>query len=202
MTEADKTADDGRSSTDAVDKTRRRFGLIAAVVLVVLALDQLSKSWALDALSSRVIPVVWTLQLNLARNTGTAFSVGRGTDWGRFVPLLALAVVAYVIWQGRSVATKTGAIAIGMIVGGAVGNLFDRALRTNGGGFFSGGVVDFIDFQWWPIFNVADSCVVVGGLLLVLVSLRAPVDEQGRGNPEVTSDPSAGDPSANDPSGS
>ena len=157
----------------------RRYGLIAVVAAVVLIVDQLTKAWAVDALADRSIPIIWTLRLYLARNTGAAFSVGRGTDWGRFVPLLALVVVAVVVVQGRSVSSKLGAVAIGMIVGGAFGNLIDRALRTNGGGFFSGAVVDFIDFQWWPIFNVADMGVVVGGILLVLVSLRAPADPTG-----------------------
>ena len=114
---------------------------------------------------------MWTLQLNLARNTGTAFSVGRGNDLVRFVPLVVLLVVFYLVWQSRQAMTRAGGVAIGMILGGAVGNLVDRALRTNGGSFFSGGVIDFIDFQWWPVFNVADMGVVCGGILLVAVSL-------------------------------
>ena len=57
-------------------------------------------------------------------------------------------------------------IAVGAIIGGAIGNLADRAFRE-GGGFFGGAVVDFIDLQWWPVFNVADSAIVVGGILVV-----------------------------------
>ena len=57
-------------------------------------------------------------------------------------------------------------IAVGAIIGGAIGNLGDRAFRE-GEGFFGGAVVDFIDLQWWPVFNVADSAIVVGGALVV-----------------------------------
>jgi signal peptidase II len=62
---------------------------------------------------------------------------------------------------------------MGMIVGGALGNVLDRAFRSGGGGILSGSVVDFIDFQWWPVFNVADMAVTVGGVILVLGSVRA-----------------------------
>jgi len=67
---------------------------------------------------------------------------------------------------------------VGLVLGGAVGNLVDRALR-GGSGFLGGAVVDFIDLRWWPIFNVADSCVVVGAVLLVFVTLFRP-PEAGR----------------------
>lgn len=150
---------------------KRQYAVIAVLAVVVLALDQLSKAWAVDALSDRTIPVVWTLQLNLAHNTGAAFSVGRGNELMRFVPLAVLLVVFYLVWHSRQAMTRAGGVAIGMILGGAVGNLADRALRTDGGAFFSGAVVDFIDFQWWPVFNVADMGVVCGGILLVVVSL-------------------------------
>ena len=61
-----------------------------------------------------------------------------------------------------------GAVALGLVLGGAAGNLLDRLFRE-GSGFLGGGVVDFIDLQWWPIFNVADAAVTIGGLLLVFV---------------------------------
>ncbi len=74
---------------------------------------------------------------------------------------------------GATSRTTLGAVAAGLIAGGAVGNLLDRAFRGDQG-FLHGGVVDFIDLQWWPVFNVADACVVVGALLLVVASFRAP----------------------------
>ena len=70
--------------------------------------------------------------------------------------------------EARSVTSRLAAVALGMIVGGAVGNVLDRAFRSGGDGLFGGAVVDFIDLQWWPIFNVADAGVVVGAILLVV----------------------------------
>jgi signal peptidase II len=67
--------------------------------------------------------------------------------------------------------SRWGAVAVGLVLGGALGNLVDRVLR-DGSGFLGGAVVDFIDAQWWPVFNVADIAVSVGGVLLVLVSSR------------------------------
>jgi signal peptidase II len=108
--------------------------------------------------------------LELARNTGAAFS--RFGGQGPLIGVLAIGIVAVLLWQGRTVSSRVGAVALGMILGGAVGNLIDRAVR--GGGFMHGAVVDFINPQWWPVFNVADSCVVVGAILLVIVSVVAP----------------------------
>jgi signal peptidase II len=162
------------------DTPRRRFGAIGLVAVLVIVLDQLTKWWAVNALQDRVIPVVWTLQFNLAHNTGAAFSLGRGSDITRLLPLLVLGAVVFFIWQSRGEVRALGAVAMGMVLGGAIGNLIDRALRTNGGAFFSGGVVDFIDFQWWPVFNVADMGVVIGGLLLVATYLFVPADGSRR----------------------
>ncbi len=141
--------------------------LIGGVALGVYALDQLSKSWAVDHLANgRTVELIGSLRLNLAFNSGAAFS--QGTGIGPFIALLAIVVVVALLWTGRSATSRVSAVAVGMVVGGALGNLSDRLLREGPGGFFGGSVVDFIDLQWWPIFNVADSAVVVGGLLLVV----------------------------------
>jgi signal peptidase II len=139
--------------------------LIAGVAAaVVIALDQLTKAWAVDVLDGgRVIDVVWTLRLRLTFNEGAAFSVGGGS--GGLLALLGLAVVAIVYrsvlrWPGR-----LPPIALGVVVGGALGNLVDRVARD-------GAVVDFIDLQWWPLFNVADIGITCGAIALVLLSLR------------------------------
>jgi len=148
----------------------------------VLLLDQLTKWWAVQALATRTIHVVWTLQLNLVENRGTAFSLVR--SGGQFIGPIAIAVVAVLIWQGRGVSSRLGAVALGLVLGGAVGNLLDRALRGDAG-FMQGPVVDFIDFRWWPVFNVADMGVVIGGILLVVVYAVAP--EPGNpGSPDVS----------------
>lgn len=140
------------------------------MALAVIACDQLTKWWALQNLADHHIDAVWTLRFTLAYNTGASFSVGGG--YGPWIALVALAVVGFLLWQGRTIGTRLGAVALGMIIGGAFGNLLDRAFR--GGGFFQGAVVDFIDLQWWPVFNVADMGVVIGGVLLVISSLFRP----------------------------
>ena len=141
-----------------------RWTVPALAGAAVLLLDQLTKWWASDALADRTIDLVWTLRLHLVFNTGAAFSQGEGR--GALFAVLTLLVVALLVRHGVSTADPVTRIAIGAIIGGAIGNLTDRAFR-GGGGFFGGAVVDFIDLQWWPVFNVADSAIVVGGILVV-----------------------------------
>jgi signal peptidase II len=143
---------------------------MAVVAVVAFSADQLTKWWAIERLTDDPIDLFWTLRLRVTTNTGAAFSLAGGA--GPVIAVLALIVVGVLLWQGRTITSKVGAFALGLILGGALGNLADRAFR--GDGFFSGGVVDFIDVQWWPVFNVADSCVVIGGILLVIVILREP----------------------------
>jgi signal peptidase II len=86
---------------------------------------------------------------------------------------VAAAVVAFILlWSGRTVASRAGAVAVGMVFGGALGNLADRALR-DGNGFLGGAVIDFVDFQWWPVWNLADAAIVLGALLLAFSTARA-----------------------------
>lgn len=142
---------------------------MAALALIA---DQLSKRWAVDELATRTIELVGSLRLNLTYNSGVAFSIGPGK--GQLVGVVAVGIVAVVLWSERHDTTVLGAVARGLIVGGALGNLFDRLFRAHDG-FLTGRVVDFIDLQWWPVFNVADAAVVVGCILLVAVLvLRSP----------------------------
>ena len=146
------------------------------VGLAVLLADQLSKRWALNRLVEGPIDLVGSLRFNLAFNTGTAFSMGSGKGLGPWISLLAIGVVVALALAGGTARTRLGAVAAGLVAGGALGNLGDRAFRGDAG-FLHGAVIDFIDLQWWPIFNVADSAIVVGGILLVIVSMLTPVDE-------------------------
>lgn len=143
--------------------------LLVAVAAIVVVADQLTKWWALQALTDRVIPVVWTLQFNLAFNRGSAF--GLNERFAPYLAVVALVVVAVLVGTGQHRRGRGMAVALGLILGGAIGNLIDRVFRA-GEGFLGGAVVDFIDLQWWPIFNVADAAIVVGGLLLVASGLR------------------------------
>lgn len=143
-----------------------------------MAVDQVTKQWALERLSDgRIVEVVGSLRFALTFNTGMAFSRGEGAGLGPLIAGLALGVVAWLLWSGHS-ASVLGALASGLVAGGALGNLGDRAFRSGPygaeAGFLGGAVVDFIDLQWWPVFNVADSGVVVGAILLVVSSFREP----------------------------
>ena len=135
---------------------------VAFSAIFVIAVDQWSKYWAVGALSDRSIDVFWKLRFHLVANTGFAFSTGQGL--GPILGLVALVVVV-VLWRMRSRFPSTvGTLALGLVLGGAFGNLIDRALRTPRWG--RGAVVDFIDFRFWPVFNVADMAIVIGVLLL------------------------------------
>lgn len=144
---------------------------LAVVVLgVVVVLDQVTKHLALDALSDgSTHHVVWTLQLNLAFNSGMAFSAGQGA--GRIIGLVAVLVAALILALVRTADSRTVVVAAGLVAGGAMGNVVDRLFR--GEGWMRGRVIDFIDLQWFPIFNVADIAVNVGGAVFVLWSLFA-----------------------------
>ncbi len=146
-------------------QSRRLWGLIA----VIVASDQLTKQWALNRLSdNRVIDLVGSLRFKLAFNKGMAFSQATGA--GPIIGALGFVVViVIVVWLRRS-AQGAAAIAAGLIVGGAIGNLADRLLR--GDAWLRGAVVDFIDVQWWPVFNVADAAISIGAVLMVVASLR------------------------------
>jgi signal peptidase II len=142
-----------------------------AIAAVVVVLDQLTKHWALNALADgHVIDLVGSLRFNLAFNRGMAFSQAEGL--GPVIGVVALVVVVVLLVSvGRST-SRWYPLAVGLIIGGALGNITDRLFR--GDGWLRGGVVDFIDVQWWPIFNVADMAVTIGGVLLLLTSVLAP----------------------------
>lgn len=131
---------------------------------MVVVLDQLTKTWALRSLQAGPRHLVWTLRFNLSFNSGAAFGLGQG-----LAPLLVIVGVVLVILLvgvGRFVGTTTPAVlGLGLVLGGAVGNLVDRLVRDNGGA-----VVDFIDFRWWPAFNLADAAITCGAATLVLVA--------------------------------
>lgn len=142
------------------------FGVAAAVVVI----DQLTKWWAVERLSDGRVELIGSLQLNLVRNYGSAFSIGGGSGWGGLVSILGLGIIVGLLWFARSMTTRLGLVALGLVIGGAVGNLIDRAARSDRG-FMGGGVVDFVDLQWWPVFNVADVAVVIGVVTLLVVTL-------------------------------
>ena len=168
--------DDASAGPASVSAPPARWSLLLGVANAVVAIDQLTKWWASEALrDGRIIEVFWTLQFRLVINTGSAFSLAQGR--GALLSLLALGIVVVLLRSGRSATTVASALGFGLVVGGALGNLIDRLFRK-GDGFLAGGVVDFVDLQWWPVFNVADAAIVTGALVLFSRGLgRSPAGE-------------------------
>jgi signal peptidase II len=143
----------------------RRLLVAASVAAGVVLVDQLTKWWAVDRLARGPIHVGWKLDLELARNTGSAFSLFQGD--AALLVIVALALLAgLVVLVRRSPSTGRAAV-LGLVIGGALGNLADRLFRSD-----HGAVVDFVALHVWPTFNVADSCIVVGCVLLAVSFLR------------------------------
>ena len=136
---------------------------------VVLGLDALTKQWALSALADGPIELFGPVRLALTHNKAGAFGLG-----GAFVPFLAVAalgLVVLVVATGSATEHTSVALALGLILGGAFGNVADRVFRAPG--FLEGAVVDFVDVGFWPVFNVADSAITCGCILLLLATWRA-----------------------------
>jgi len=138
-------------------KGRKTF-ILFNVSSVLLALDQLTKSLALSRLGDGPVELFWTLRFFLASNTGFAFGTAEG--YGPWVGAVALVIAGMLIRMKNQIEVTGGLISLGLILGGALGNLADRMFR--GAGWGRGAVVDFIDLQFWPIFNLADAGIVVG----------------------------------------
>ncbi len=178
-------------SDDAESPVKGWWIFLGAAVAAVLLLDQLTKTWAVRKLAwpplgdGEVIELIGSLRLRYAENTGMAFS--RGSGAGPWIALLAIGIsVALVVFASKAT-SRTQVILMGIVIGGALGNILDRAFRGNSGGedgLMSGAVVDFIDVGWWPVFNVADAAIVCGGIALVLFGLREPSGKD-QGEPEI-----------------
>ncbi|MGD2051169.1 MAG: signal peptidase II [Acidimicrobiia bacterium] len=147
--------------------TPRRVSALLAIG--VIALDQVTKSWMV-ARDGPIRLIGDFLQLRVSRNAGAAFS--SFTGGGRFIAVIAVVVIATLaIFIGRSERTVE-IVTMGAILGGATGNLLDRIFR--GSGVFDGRVVDWIDFSFFPSFNVADSALTIGIGVLILVAMLRP----------------------------
>jgi len=108
-----------------------------------------------------------TVTLTLVRNPGAAFSMATGMTW--LLTLVAIGVVIGVVKIGRTLQSRWWALGLGLVLGGALGNLTDRLFRSPGP--LQGHVVDFVSIGWWPVFNVADSSIVCGAVLLVVLTV-------------------------------
>jgi len=149
---------------------RRRLGLFAGVAALAYLLDVVTKVWAVRALEGaepiEVIPGV--LDLRFLRNPGAAFGMATGATF--VLSLLACAVVVAVVVMAARLRNRTWAVALGLLLAGALGNLTDRVLREPG--FLRGHVVDFLELPNWPVFNVADMALTFACVVVLVQSLR------------------------------
>ena len=148
----------------------RLTGLLGGVAALFLALDVLTKYLVVEHLEHRepIRLLGGALLLSVSRNSGAAFSFAQGATV--LFTAVAVVVVVVIVRTARRLGSAAWATSLGLLLGGALGNLLDRVFRDPGPG--RGAVVDWIDFRVWPVFNVADSAIVVGGLLAVLLSMR------------------------------
>lgn len=163
-------AHDSPSTPQRPTDRRGLFALMAGSAVVAYALDQATKAWALSSLDvgSPVNVVGELIRLNLIRNAGAAFSIGDNATW--VLTLIAFGVLVVIIRTARRIGSRGWAWALGLLLGGSLGNLTDRMTREPGPG--RGHVVDFIDYFGLFIGNVADIAIVGAALLIGLLALR------------------------------
>jgi signal peptidase II len=156
----------------------RRVWLLITVAVCVLVADLVSKTVVVATLSHRppIRLLGGLLTLRELRNSGAAFSIG--TSMTVVFSLIAVAVIVAILRTARRLRSGPWAVTLGLLLGGAAGNLGDRVFRSPGP--FRGNVVDWIQLPHWPVFNVADSCIVCGGVLAVLLAARGISLEGGR----------------------
>jgi signal peptidase II len=150
--------------------TRPQIGVLVAAAVTVLVLDIVSKITVVATLSGHA-PVRLLggfLTLLVARNPGAAFSIG--TSMTIVFTAIAVTVIVVILRTSRRIRSIPWAVTLGLLLGGATGNLLDRIFRSPG--LFRGYVVDWIELPHWPVFNLADSAIVCGGVLAVLLSTR------------------------------
>ena len=136
----------------------------------VLAADVISKAIVVAQMASHapIRLLGGALTITLTRNGGAAFSIG--TSLTIVFTAIAVGVIVYILRTARNLRSTGWAITLGLLLGGATGNLLDRIFRAPGP--FQGHVVDWIQLPDWPVFNLADSSIVIGGILVVLLSRR------------------------------
>jgi len=148
----------------------RGLKVALSVALLVIAIDQATKLWAESALVEHVRqPFIGSLlQLHLLYNPGAAFSMFTNVTW--VFAIFSSLICSLILLNAHRVVHPVWQYAVGGVLGGAAGNLIDRL--TNEPGLGRGLVVDFLELPYWPVFNVADSAVVIAACVMVLMSFR------------------------------
>lgn len=162
------------ASTDSTPLKPRKVGLLAAIAATVIVLDVISKVIVVATIQPNqpVRVLGGMVYLSLIRNPGAAFSMATGMTW--LLALIAIGVVVVIIRMAPRLRSTPWAISLGLVLGGAIGNLIDRIFRAPG--FLQGHVVDFVSVfgpnaEYFPVFNVADSAITIGGISLVITAL-------------------------------
>jgi signal peptidase II len=172
--------------TAAPPATRPRaaaLALLGGIALVAVVIDQVTKQLSLANLDPREPVRLFggLIYLSLAHNSGAAFSMG--SNYTFVFPLITIVVIGWIGWMALKLRSVPWAVSLGLVLGGAIGNLGDRLFRPPG--FLHGHVVDMISAfapggEHFAIFNVADSCLVVGVILAVLLELTGRQRDGGR----------------------
>ncbi|CAN5447839.1 hypothetical protein BH11ACT8_BH11ACT8_25480 [soil metagenome] len=157
-------------ATPPARRPRRLRLLFVSIALTAYVVDQVTKALAVVKLDGRddVQVVGDLLRLHLTRNPGAAFSLG--TEFTPVLGVLAMAAAVVVVWFARRIGSAGWATALGFLLAGIVGNLTDRIVRPPS--VMHGHVVDFLRLPHWPIFNVADICINVAAVLIVILAFR------------------------------
>jgi signal peptidase II len=168
LTSEEPTDQQDPAPTTSQRPSTQLIALLVGVAVICYGLDQATKAWASSALDpAQPKQLVGNLlQLRLTHNPGAAFSIATNATW--VLTIVAAAVIVATIFFARRLRSKPWACALGLLIGGALGNLTDRFVRPPGGG--KGHVVDFLELPHWPIFNVADCCVVSAACLIALLA--------------------------------
>jgi signal peptidase II len=141
-----------------------------AIAWAVWLVDFATKVWAINNLSaSNPTKILGDfLQLTLIRNSGAAFSFAQGATI--IFTLFAISVVGVIAYYAPRITSKGWSVVLGLALGGVLGNLSDRIFRSPG--YFTGHVIDWIELTNWPVFNVADTAIVVAASIAVVLSIR------------------------------
>jgi signal peptidase II len=176
----------------------RRIRFLIGTAVTVLTLDIVSKVVVVTNLSDREIRLLGGfLTLLVSRNPGAAFSIG--TSMTVVFSLIAVSVAVVILRTSRQIRSIPWAITLGLLLGGATGNLIDRIFRYPG--LFRGYVVDWIEIPHWPVFNLADSAIVCGGVLAVILSARGIRLDGSKSGPGGGPGPGGGDDGPQDDPG-
>ncbi|MBT2209836.1 signal peptidase II [Actinomadura sp. NEAU-AAG5] len=189
---SDSTNPEGGAGESTGSPRPRRVGVLVAVALAALAADLLSKTIVVAALQNEepIELLGGLLTLRETRNSGAAFSIGTG--YTIVFTVIASGVVVAILRTARNLRSLPWAICLGLLLGGAIGNLIDRLFRAPAP--LKGHVVDWIQLPHYPVFNLADSAIVCGGILAVVLAARGlQIDGTRLTGKEEPAEPPAGD---------